>query len=45
MVGLDDLYDETYSELTMYGYSEEGETKKTSFGNSGKLRTQVFYDE
>ncbi len=29
-VGLDDLYNEIYSELTMYGYSSTGETKKCS---------------
>ncbi len=28
--GLDDLYDEIYSELTMYGYSSKGETQKCS---------------
>ena len=27
-VGLDDLYDSTCSEMTMYGYGTEGETKK-----------------
>jgi hypothetical protein len=29
-VGLDDLYDSIYSELTMYGYSGKGETAKRS---------------
>ena len=28
-VGLDDVYEDTCSEATMYGYSEEGETKKS----------------
>ena len=45
MVGLDDLYDKTYSELTMYGYSGEGETKKTSLENGDKLGTQFLYGE
>ena len=30
VVGLDDLYEEKYSEITMYGYSSKGETKKIS---------------
>jgi hypothetical protein len=29
-VGLDDLYDDKYSEQTMYGYADYGETKKRS---------------
>lgn len=29
-VGLDDLYEEEYRELTMYGYSSKGETQKIS---------------
>ena len=45
VVGLDDLYDKTYSELTMYGYSEEGETKKTSLENGDKLGCQYLYGE
>ena len=44
-VGLADLYEEIYSELTMYGYSEEGETKKTSLESGDKLGTQVLYGE
>lgn len=30
VVGLDDLYNAKYSEITMYGYSSKGETKKIS---------------
>ena len=45
VVGLGDLYDKTYSELTMYGYSEEGETKKTSLENGDKLGCQALYGE
>ena len=45
VVGLDDLYDKTYSELTMYGYSEEGETKKISLENGDTLGTQALYGE
>ena len=45
VVGLGDLYDKTYSELTMYGYSEEGETKKTSLEDGDKLGTQFLYGE
>jgi hypothetical protein len=33
VVGLDDLYEDIYSELTMYGYSSKGETKKISLEN------------
>lgn len=29
-VGLDDLYESKYSEITMYGYGSKGETKKIS---------------
>ena len=45
VVGLGDLYDKTYSELTMYGYSEEGETKKISLENGDKLGCQYLYGE
>ena len=45
MVGLGDLYDKTYSELTMYGYSEEGEIKKISLENGDKLGCQALYGE
>ena len=44
MVGLDDLYDKKYSELTMYGYSEEGETKKISLENGDELGCQALYE-
>ena len=45
VVGLDDLYDKAYSELTMYGYSEEGETKKISLENGDEWGTQFLYGE
>ena len=45
VVGLGDLKDKIYSELTMYGYSEEGETKKISLENGDKLGTQFLYGE
>jgi len=44
VVGLDDLYDKTYSELTLYGYSEEGETKKISLENGDELGCQALYE-
>lgn len=44
VVGLGDLYDEIYSELTMYGYSEEGETKKISLENGDRLGCQDLYE-
>ncbi|MFB0524760.1 MAG: matrixin family metalloprotease [Phycisphaerae bacterium] len=45
VVGLDDLYDDIYSELTMYGYSSEGETKKISLENGDRLGCQAIYGE
>ena len=45
VVGLGDLYDKTYSELTMYGYGEEGETKKISLENGDILGCQALYGE
>lgn len=42
-VGLDDLYDERYSELTMYGYSSKGETKKCSLENGDIIGAQFLY--
>lgn len=42
-VGLDDLYDEIYSELTMYGYSSKGETKKCSLEEGDIAGTQFRY--
>ena len=31
--GLDDLYEDSCSEETMYGYAENGETKKRTLGS------------
>jgi len=45
VVGLDDLYDDIYSELTMYGYSSKGETKKISLENGDVLGCQELYGE
>lgn len=45
VVGLADLYDEIYSELTMYGYSSKGETKKISLENGDVLGCQELYGE
>ncbi len=42
-VGLDDLYDEIYSELTMYGYSSKGETKKCSLEIGDIAGAQSLY--
>ncbi|MCD5401403.1 hypothetical protein LR013_02255 [candidate division NPL-UPA2 bacterium] len=42
-VDLDDLYDEIYSELTMYGYSERGETKKCSLEIGDIAGAQELY--
>jgi len=42
-VGLDDLYDEIYSELTMYGYSSKGETKKCSLEEGDIAGAQFRY--
>jgi len=42
-VGLDDLYDEIYSELTMYGYSSKGETKKCSLEIGDIAGAQELY--
>ena len=44
-VGLDDLYDEIYSELTMYGYSSKGETKKCSLEDGDKAGAQELYGD
>lgn len=41
--GLDDLYDEIYSELTMYGYSSKGETKKCSLEEGDIAGAQELY--
>ena len=42
-VGLDDLYDEICSELTMYGYSSKGETKKCSLEEGDIAGAQCLY--
>jgi len=41
--GLDDLYDEIYSELTMYGYSKTGETEKCSLEEGDIAGAQYYY--
>jgi len=43
VVGLADLYEGKYSELTMYGYSDEGETKKRSLESGDILGAQKLY--
>jgi hypothetical protein len=42
--GLDDLYDDTYSELTMYGYSSRGETKKSTLEEGDIAGAQELYE-
>jgi len=42
-VGLDDLYAEIYSELTMYGYSSKGEIEKCSLEKGDILGAQSLY--
>jgi len=41
--GLDDLYDDIYSELTMYGYSRTGETEKCSLEEGDIAGAQELY--
>ncbi len=41
--GLDDLYDDIYSELTMYGYSRTGETKKCTLEDGDITGAQSLY--
>ena len=41
--GLDDLYDDTYSELTMYGYSSKGEIIKCSLAEGDISGAQILY--
>jgi len=41
--GLDDLYDEIYSELTMYGYSSKGETQKRTLEEGDKAGARELY--
>jgi len=43
VVGLDDLYDSVYSEITMYGYSAKGETKKISLEVGDVNGTKALY--
>jgi len=43
VVGLADLYENQYSELTMYGYSEIGETQKCSPETGDILGAQKLY--
>lgn len=42
-VGLDDLYQEIYSEVTMYGYSTTSETKKRSLEEGDLTGAQTLY--
>jgi len=42
--GLNDLYDDKYSELTMYGYSRTGETKKRSLEEGDIAGAVELYD-
>jgi len=44
-VGLDDLYDSLYRELTMYGYSSKGETIKCSLEDGDISGAQELYNE
>ncbi len=41
--GLDDLYDDIYSELTMYGYSSKGEIEKCSLEEGDVAGAQSIY--
>jgi len=43
--GLDDIYDPTYEEMTMYGFTTIGETKKISLEPGDIAGVQVVYDE
>jgi hypothetical protein len=43
VVGLDDLYDDSYSELTMYGYASPKETKKISLEAGDIAGAQALY--
>jgi len=45
VVGLADMYDDIYRELTMYGYSSEGETQKISLENGDRWGCQDLYGE
>jgi hypothetical protein len=43
VVGLGDLYEDKYSEITMYGYSSKGETKKISLAVGDVNGTIALY--
>jgi len=43
VVGLADLYDDLYRELTMFGYGSKGETQKISLENGDQLGCQDIY--
>lgn len=43
VVGLADLYDDTNSELTMYGYGKKGETKKISLESGDIQGCKMLY--
>jgi len=45
VVGLDDLYETKYSEITMYGYSSKSETKKISLAIGDTNGTRRLYGE
>ena len=42
-VGMDDLYETTCSEMTMYGYADNGETKKRTLETGDILGIQKLY--
>jgi hypothetical protein len=44
-VGLDDIYISSYSEITMYGYAAEGETKKQTLDPSDITGLHKMYGE
>lgn len=44
-VGLADLYETSCSEVTMYGYSTEGETKKRTLEEPDIIGIQKLYGE
>lgn len=45
VVGLDDIYESKYSEITMYGYSSKGETKKISLAIGDIDGTAALYGQ
>jgi len=42
-LGLSDLYESTCTEVTMYGYSQEGETKKRTLDQADITAIQKLY--